>query len=294
MLGLLAWQGWLTLTLFGPDQPWHRLTDSQPVISGRHALHQYHGYLAAQTFRETGTLCCYDPAFQIGYPKTPVFDGDSRPAELFQSLAGNTFRPAAYKVGLAACCLAVPLVFAAAARGVGLGPLGACLVAALGLLVWWSDPARGLLEEGDLGFLLAGLALLLNVGMLIRFHRVPGLAGWLGLVGAGGAGWFLDPLLFTVVVPLFLVYYLSVGIRHCLGWHAAVLAAMAAGGLANAFWLPDWVSYWWLHAAVPAAGGSLKPLSPEAVWKCAHVGRAGGPVAGRPADRRRGAGPGPL
>src|SRR5437588_9494146 len=73
-VALLAWHGWLTLTLFGPDEPWRALLDDRPVLSGRHPLHLYHGYLGARALYATGRLCCYDPAFQIGYPKTPVFD----------------------------------------------------------------------------------------------------------------------------------------------------------------------------------------------------------------------------
>ena len=80
LLGLLAWHGWMTLSLFGPDHPWERLLDDQPIVSGRHPLHLYHGYLGARSLAERGTLCCYDPAFQAGYPKTPVFDSGSRPA----------------------------------------------------------------------------------------------------------------------------------------------------------------------------------------------------------------------
>src|SRR5262249_21767776 len=28
--GLFVWQGWMTLALFGPDDPWQRLCDAQP------------------------------------------------------------------------------------------------------------------------------------------------------------------------------------------------------------------------------------------------------------------------
>src|SRR6266404_4879254 len=174
LLSLLAWQGWMTLTLFGSEHAWQRLLDDQPIVSGRHPLHLYHGYLGAQALRERGTLCCYDPAFYAGYPKTPVFDGGSRPAELFLTLAGSTYRPEAYKLGLAACCLAVPLLLFAAARGVGLGRGVSCLAVALGLLTWWATPCRDLLEVGDLDILLAGLAALAQVGMLVRLDRKPG------------------------------------------------------------------------------------------------------------------------
>src|SRR4051794_23811064 len=42
--GLFAWQGWMTLALFGPvETAWERLLDDRPVVSGRHPLHLYHG-----------------------------------------------------------------------------------------------------------------------------------------------------------------------------------------------------------------------------------------------------------
>src|SRR6516225_7247522 len=86
-VGLIVWQGWMTLTLFGSDHPLDCLVNNQPILSGRHPLHLYHGILGADSLRERGRLSCYDPAFQAGYPKTPIFDAGSRPAELFLSVA---------------------------------------------------------------------------------------------------------------------------------------------------------------------------------------------------------------
>jgi hypothetical protein len=123
LLGLLVGQGWLTLRLFTPDLSVERLLNDEPILSGQHPLHLYHGQLAAKTWRERGTSSCYDPAFQAGYPKTPVFDPGSRPAELFLLAARGS--PAAYKVGLALCCLLVPAGFALMGRGIGL-PAGPC------------------------------------------------------------------------------------------------------------------------------------------------------------------------
>ena len=78
----LAAQAWMTLGLFGPGHTTDRLLDDEPILSGRHPLHLYHGLLGARSFLSRGTLSCYDPAFQAGYPKTPVFDDGSRPAEI--------------------------------------------------------------------------------------------------------------------------------------------------------------------------------------------------------------------
>src|SRR6266851_472941 len=174
LLGLMVWQGWMTLTLFGDARPWQCLLDEQIILSGRHPLHLYHGYLGALSLKDRGSASCYDPNFQAGYPKTPIFDGGSRPAELFLLFGGASFRPAAYKVGLAICCLCVPLVLVLAGRSFGLRWTAACLAAGFGLLAWWGKPGRDALETGDLDLLLAGLAALAEFGLLIRWNRRPG------------------------------------------------------------------------------------------------------------------------
>ena len=66
LLALAGWHGWMTLSLFGADDPWGRLLDDQPIVSGRHPLHLYHGYLGARGLLSRGRLSCYDPAFQAG------------------------------------------------------------------------------------------------------------------------------------------------------------------------------------------------------------------------------------
>src|SRR5580765_2639446 len=73
IVGLIAWHAAMTLQLFGPENPWQNLTNEQPIITGRHALHLYHGYLGARSFLTTFRLSCCDPNFQALYPKTPVF-----------------------------------------------------------------------------------------------------------------------------------------------------------------------------------------------------------------------------
>src|SRR5262245_34845837 len=84
---LLAWQAWLTLGLFGAAYPWPGLTNDEMIISGAHSQHQYLGYRGAQALKNTGRPCAYDPDFQAGYLKTPIFNG-SRFAEVFFYLGG--------------------------------------------------------------------------------------------------------------------------------------------------------------------------------------------------------------
>src|SRR5439155_25429258 len=135
----------------------------------------YHGHLGARSLLERGSLSCYDPACHAGYPETPVFDGGSRPAELALALAGATFSPRAYKIGLAVVCLAAPLFVFAAARGAGLSRGAAALAVALALVAWWGRPGREALEAGDVDLLLACLASLAQLGALLRYHERPGL-----------------------------------------------------------------------------------------------------------------------
>jgi hypothetical protein len=246
-IGLIAWQGWMTLTLFGPDHPWQRLCDDQPIISGRHALHLYHGMLGAQSLRERGRLSCYDPAFQAGYPKTPIFDSGSRPAELFLSVAGGSYRPAAYKIGLAICCCLVPVLLLLASRGFGLARGLSCGATAIGQLVWWSGPGRTLLEAGDLDLAMGALAGLVCIAWLVRFDQTPDFVSWLVLLFGGCLGWFSQPIFSALILPLYLIYYLSVGARHRLGWHFALLGALIGALTVNSFWLIDWASYWWIR-----------------------------------------------
>jgi hypothetical protein len=277
LLALTCWQGWMTLSLFGGERPWDRILDGQVILSGRHPLHLYHGYLGARSLKDHGSPNCYDPNFQAGYPKTPIFDGGSRPAELFLLLGGGDFTPAAYKIGLALSCLLVPLVLTFAGRCFGLRGTAAVLASALGLLAWWGKPGRDALEAGDLDLLLAGLAALCQLGLLVRWHRSPSPWNWLGVAIAGCAGWYAHPLFFLLVQPLMLVYYLSAGSRHGLVWHLALLAGLASGIGLNSFWLFDWGRSWWLRNPLQAAGMVLPHRTFHTMWNA--------PLWGEPADR---------
>src|SRR3954447_10198891 len=88
LVALLVAQAATTLTLFDPDCSTRSLRDERPILNGAHPLHLYHGLLGSRSWREGGFGACYVPAFQAGYPKTPVFDSGSRPGELFL-LAGR-------------------------------------------------------------------------------------------------------------------------------------------------------------------------------------------------------------
>jgi hypothetical protein len=264
LVALLAWQGWLTLALFDPGRDVRRLLDDEPILSGRHPLHLYHGYLGAGAFHDRGSLSCFDPAFHAGYPKTPVFDPGSRPAELALALAGGRFSPASYKIALGAFLLLAPLGLYRAARGAGLSRGVALLATALGQAVFWGRPGREALEAGDVDLLLGAVMLLAQGGLLVRYHRAPGVAALAGVVVTGFVAWFAHPLLAALVLPLLLAYYFTIGHRHRLAWHIPLFSGLVAALAANSFWLYDLVAYWWIR--VPTRGGSLTAPATLLAW----------------------------
>lgn len=253
-------QAGLALELFGSEQPVTGLTDTRPIIGGRHPLHLYHAALGAETFRDRWGTACYDPAFQAGYPKTPVFDGGCRPAEAVMVLSGKTTPGRAYKFGVFALCLIAPLVFAAATRAVGVAAPGAVLAAVAGCLIWWSPHVRHILDAGNLDLLLAGLMGLLFVGGLVRYHAEPGLTGWLKMSAAAILGWYAQPVVWLGLLPILMVYYLALAPRHGLAWHLGLIGITAAGLAPNLWWLWDWGRFWWLRQP------SVDDIAPLPEW----------------------------
>jgi len=90
-------------------------------------------------------------------------------------------------------------------------------------------------------------------------------------------GWFAEPALFVALLPLILIYYLSVGTRHPLAWHLALLSALAGGAAVNSFWLIDWLTYWWIRAPLQAE----IPLLPHRTFHMLWLA----PLWGERADR---------
>ncbi|HEY2784559.1 MAG TPA: hypothetical protein VGJ05_06240, partial [Fimbriiglobus sp.] len=231
------------------------VADDRPVVAGRHPLHLYHGMLGAETFRDRHTTICFDPAFQAGYPKTPVFDGGSRPAEFVLAAVGTRHAAAAYKVMLFACCVLTPLAFALAARGAGVSANGSCLAAVAGALLWWSPPVRAMFDAGDVGLLLAGLLGVMCVGGFARYHCEPGPISWLVLAAVSIAGWYAHPVVWIGFAPILIFYYLALAPRHGPAWHLGLAGILLVGLTPNFWWLSDWGQFWWLREQQALADG---------------------------------------
>jgi hypothetical protein len=262
---LLVWQGFLTLQLFGND-PWQNLVNDQPIVSGTHPQNLYLGMLGVRAILTQGRISVYDHNFQIGYPSTPIFDG-ARLAELFL-LAGGGEHAAAYKIGIACLCMMVPILLMVACRTVGLGHAATLLAVFLGQMIWWGPHGRNALETGDCVLYLASLTCLAHVGLLIAFHRTSSVWAWFGLLVTACVGWFLQPLLFPLALPVLLIYYLSVGARHdFLTWHLALGMAEVIAFLLNLPWLIDWLDSWWLRAPLPVSTDMLTHRTFVTVWQ---------------------------
>jgi hypothetical protein len=276
MLGaaaLFAWQGWLTLGLFG-DDPVVNLLNDQPIATGVHPQNLYLGYRRVRGIMADGRATVLDVSFQALYPNTPIFDG-GRVAELFLLLGGGTYQPAAYKIGFAALCLAVPFFLLLAGQALGLGNFTTLLATFIGQLAWWGPHGRTAIATSDCELYLASLAALAHVGLLIAFHRSASARGWLGLWLTAAIGWFLQPLLFPLALPVLLAYYLSVGTKHeFLTWHFALWFAEILAVVVNLPWLIDWFDSWWLRAALPTAPGLLEHRTLGTIWNAPIWGGA--------------------
>ncbi len=274
MAVLCAWQGWLTVALFGPD-PWEQILNDQPIVSGFHPQHIYIGSLGAKGLTTHWMTVVYDFAFQAGWPKTPIFDG-GRLAELFLLLGGGSYQPTAYKLGFAVSCLLVPVFLLSACKSVGLGNGASLLATFLGQMIWWGPHGRAALVSGDYELFLASLSGLAHVGLLISFHRTASVRAWFGLWLTGCVCWFLQPLLFPIALPILLVYYLSVGTKHdFLTWHFAFWGAEFLAIAMNLPWLIDWFDSWWLRASLPSPSGMLEHRTLVTVWNAPLWGGPG-------------------
>src|SRR5262245_42633412 len=269
LLALTLGQAAVTFAQYDPERSWRPLCDSRPVMDGRHPLHFYHGQIGPRSWREGNFGSGYDPWFQAGYPKTPVFDPGSRPAELFLLLGNN--QAESYKIGLAVCCVLVPLAFAATARLLGLHAGTACLAAALEQLTWWGGPVQRLFIAGDMDWLLGGLVLVVHTALLVRYHRDGGPLVWFGLLLTATLGWFCHPLLWVGFALLFGPFYVLAALRHGPAWHLGLVTAWAGGLLANLGWLADWLRYCWIQRPVLISPTEEIQRS-LADWWCIDVG----------------------
>ncbi len=230
-----AWHFRETLALF-PSRA--ALVDDRPVISVDHAIHLYHGYLGARFLARHGTSWGYDPFFMAGYPKTPVYDSSSGPAELFELAAGARYSPRAYKIGITALVALVPLVVVAAARAAGVAPAGATAALVWTVAYWWVGFPAMLVRTGLVAFVWASALAVLAVALLVRFGTRPSRLGGLALAAVLALGIQAHATFALLVFGPAAVCYAVALARRSWRWHVAFGGVVAAALAVTWFW-------WW-------------------------------------------------
>jgi hypothetical protein len=258
---LFTVHGVLTLQLFGRPASWRNLITGDAVTSGRHAQH------LEESSRECGATGTFDPSEYAGYPRTAVFDTESRPAEWFQIAVGGI--PAStYKIGLAVSYWLVPAVFWLAAVLLRSSHGTALTAAALGILVAWSGPAVETIEAGDVSISSLGCVAALGLAIQGRWHSRPGALPWCGLVAVGALGWSIQPQAWLAFFALSLVGWAVLGRWHGFWWHGGLVLAHAVALALNYPVWSDWVHDWWvrlpLSGVVPAV--SIRPALVFGLW----------------------------
>lgn len=94
ILGLVLGHAFLCLGPYGGWNAFSQGWPNQPLLLGKHPLHLYHSVLGAKGLLGRGSPTCIDPFFHAGYPKTPVFDSDSRFPERVLAIYWRIFPPA--------------------------------------------------------------------------------------------------------------------------------------------------------------------------------------------------------
>jgi hypothetical protein len=229
------------------------LWDDRPPITVDHAIHLYHGYLGAKFLRESGESWGYDPHFMAGYPKTPVYDSSSGPAELVQYLAGG-YSPRAYKLLMLGIAFLTPVAVIAAAaiarpcrvpegdgaarlnQPVAGGGLSLLLTALFTVWYWWIGFPDVLVRTGLIAFLWAsGLGTLL-LALLLRHGERPQWTSGLVIALVASLAWQAHATFaIQILVPL-VVWYAMQARRHGWRWHAGLWAAAAGALVATSWW----------------------------------------------------------
>jgi hypothetical protein len=217
------------------------LDPEAPVVSVDHALHLDHGGLAAGFLRARGRVWGYDPAFMAGYPVTPLWDSSSNLSLLFHLLAGSSYAPLAYKLGLLVCGLAVVPLVAVAAGLAGLELAAVALAAWLAFLYAWVGFAHSAWISGLFSFVTASALAVVLLGALVWHDRRPTRASWITVALVGTLA-FWAHVTFPIVVGGGLVgYLLGTARRHGARWRLGLVAAAAVALVVNSPWLiPLW------------------------------------------------------
>lgn len=259
LAGVVFWHARTTLAAFG-DPAWDRLTNAEPIVSGRHPTHFYHAAVAAESLSSAWSCSCYDPFHAAGYAHTDGVDFDARPYIPFLFGANQEWMAARYKWALALLWISIPMWFWAAGRVARCSSVGAIIAAAMSVALANAALGKTLFEEGDLGQALGAVLAILHLSFLVRCHSHPTCKSFAGLLLTAGIGWCLQPLIWSGAWLLSFGCWLGVFRRHSLRWHGAFGLAQGIAVAIALPWLAEWVRHWWLTVPIRSESVALRPI----------------------------------
>lgn len=239
----LPWAIHLALSLH--YLPLGELFGNAPIANTDHALRFGLAAGTADLLGQTGRAWGYDPFFLAGYPAGTLYDLNYKGVELATALLAPWLGvPLAYNLIVAALYLLFPLPICLAVRLLGLSPRGRALAVALGLLLWYSDPAlRWAWLGGTYTFALGSALAVLAVAALHRYLHSGQRAALLTLAVAAP----LTPLLagqaaLALLIAAAPVYALALS---RLPWRRHLALALVAGLVVavNLYWLAPLVRF---------------------------------------------------
>jgi hypothetical protein len=283
LLGLV--HGGLTLQLFGPDTPWTRMLDGDPVTSGRHRLF-------LEQSRRTLTSGVLDPRFDpssyAGRPGSAVGDPTVPFFGLLRRSAAMRVHPAAFKLALATSYWLVPFGLAFAARFMGRDHGSAVAVAAVAVFVCWLRPAADWIENGDPCVAVVFTWASICWALLRRWHHAPSARSWCATVGGVALGWLTQPALWSAFLLILLFSWAFVLHEHGWRWNAAAALGLLVSAVEGLMMcgprLPTWWENVWGHA--PVGTNLMHEIAATAIWLAViptgqALGTAGHWFAGR-------------
>lgn len=238
----------------------HSGKSGHQLLSGTHALHQYHAWMGAKGILEKGNPSVYDPVFHAGYIKTPLFDSQSFAVEWIGAIKsivideGNPPSPEEI-ANLYACfvgliSITMPVCAGLGCRLAGFGRVES-LVSAVAISAVMSTPIGvRAMADGELGQVLAPGWFILFIGSLIAFHRGATFQGGLCAFSSYGLLWSTSVATAVLATGMVLYFYLRAGLRHKSLWHFSLIACLALAIVANLGLFLAWKDHWWIQATL--------------------------------------------
>jgi hypothetical protein len=257
--------GALTLQLFGPQNPWRRMLNGDPVTSGRHCLFLEQTQGPHPSVRRNAR---FDPCSYAGRPGDPACDPTVPVIGWLRRIGVGPLPPAACKIALAASYWLVPFGLALSIVLMGHGRGTGVAVALVATVACWVRPAGDWVENGDPCLAVVFTWASICSALLRSWHHEPYARRWCGSFGGLSLGWLTQPALWSALLLLPLVGWALVRREHNRGWNVACalgsVVVAVSGLIVCGPRLPTWWENVWGHA--PVGTGMVREIVAAAIW----------------------------